>query len=497
MKVLFYSPLAGSTPHFETELDLIEQHLQKGDDVILLTCDGSLPTCTLNPDHRLSGCLHCKSRGQAGIDWVGRDRFTTANIYNLTPAQEQQLESLNEISIKSLSQLKAIELEGSDIGMAALSSVISLLREPYPDVDKYQGIIKQNLLTAAIVHFAMINHLTTINPDVVVIYNGRFSPLRPALRAAQKLEINDIIVHEAAGVLDKYFTIHNNYLYDLSLRKQMVEETYANSPLSKEQKTKIAKQWFEGNRNKQDVYNFTATQQLGLLPESLTQAIATTHEQKVNIAIFNSSEDEFEAIAEWQNPFYVNQAEALDKLLTTFADCQSAQFYLRVHPNLKGVDNSQTQHINSIAPKFKNLEVIPAESSISTYALIDNCDLVISFGSSVGIEAVYAQKPSILMGRTIYEDLASVIRPKSHGQFIDILRRYIETQELPDVPHNPEDWIKYGFVFRSYGDTFKYVKRRTLFDVIMQKDGQQQAIKASWPIRALTKLSFWLKPLPY
>jgi len=49
--------------------------------------------------------------------------------------------------------------------------------------------------------------------------------------------------------------------------------------------------------------------------------------------------------------------------------------------------------------------VLPPNSAASTYELIDAADAVVSFGSSVGYEATYWGKVSIMAGRAIWEDL--------------------------------------------------------------------------------------------
>jgi hypothetical protein len=42
MNVTFYAPYAAWAPHFETELELMEMHLEQGDDVTVITCDAAL-----------------------------------------------------------------------------------------------------------------------------------------------------------------------------------------------------------------------------------------------------------------------------------------------------------------------------------------------------------------------------------------------------------------------------------------------------------------------
>ena len=97
------------------------------------------------------------------------------------------------------------------------------------------------------------------------------------------------------------------------------------------------------------------------------------------------------------------------------------QLYLRVHPNLAGVDNRQTQQIAQLDSPL--MTVIPADDPTSTYALLRHADTVLSYGSTVGIEAVYWGIPSVLAGASFYRDLGGTYNPATHAELVALLRR--------------------------------------------------------------------------
>ena len=136
---------------------------------------------------------------------------------------------------------------------------------------------------------------------------------------------------------------------------------------------------------------YTGLQVPGMLPSGLTP-------QARNVVIFNSSEDEFATLEDWSNPHYRSQNEGLAHILGGLQQTSSLKLFVRVHPNLKGLDNAQTRQLQELARRFPGVEFIAAESPISTYALVDAADAVLTFGSTVGVEALYRRKPSILMG---------------------------------------------------------------------------------------------------
>ncbi|WP_156120514.1 hypothetical protein [Neosynechococcus sphagnicola] len=136
-RILIYSPFANWPFHFETELELIEKFLVKGCRVTLLRCSGKLPTCEPNPYHQESICRLCKSRNAAGIKWIGKSRIEIKDFYHVSKLQNAEVDKLYNIKISSLKDLTKLEIGTSQIGLAALSSTISLLRDPNPEINKH------------------------------------------------------------------------------------------------------------------------------------------------------------------------------------------------------------------------------------------------------------------------------------------------------------------------------------------------------------------------
>ena len=62
--------------------------------------------------------------------------------------------------------------------------------------------------------------------------------------------------------------------------------------------------------------------------------------------------------------------------------------------------------------KLRNLDaqVIQPEEEFDSYALIESSDLVLTFGSTTGVEAVALGKPSLLLGESLYSGLKICLR---------------------------------------------------------------------------------------
>ena len=433
MKVLIYDPFCLWKPHFGTDLEIANRHLENGDEVHFLRCSGDLLTCEPNPDHLESTCMLCKSSFKRGMGYIN---IPKKNIHELFLTKFTQKVNLPKFS--SINELKEYKIGNVDFGMAVAASLISRIREPEPDMNPNMKIVEKDAMTSVAVYYSVKYYLRKIKPDVFYVFNGRFAALRPALRAAQSSGIKTF-VHERAGVLQKYSLAEDTYPHDIEYQKKQIEMCWDNNS-DLDEKKKVAVRWFENRRKGQDQswYSFTKSQKSNALPESFDIS-------KRNIAIFNSSEDEFAAIAGWQNPIYNNQNDAVKQIINANVD-KNIRFHLRIHPNLKNINNSQTTELRNLSAP--NLIVIPADSEVDSYELADKCEKIITFGSTMGIEAVYSIKPSILVGRSLYEGLSSTYIPTNHNELI-----YLINADLK--PGNIVGALKYGYWQETQGHVYE------------------------------------------
>ena len=150
---------------------------------------------------------------------------------------------------------------------------------------------------------------------------------------------------------------------------------------------------------------------------------------KTNISIYISSEDEFYALGgEWAEGIYPSQLGGIKQILTSFSNDESYHFYLRIHPNLSEVKYSYHLDCLKLPSQFKNITIIPGNSKVNTYDLIKISDKVISFGSSVGIEASYLGIPSILAGNCYYKFLNGTYNPTNHNETVELIKTKLEAK---------------------------------------------------------------------
>ena len=441
MKVAIVAPYRTVAPHFEAELEIAQRYLDAGDEVLFLSCEGQLSNCDFNIQRDPSICANCRGRREHGMDLLGNA---------CRSVQLEATENVNVPEFGSLQQLMDWKVENFDVGYAALSSLVSVVRDPEPDLEKHHALLSRFVESALATWKHTQEFLVQHKPDRVYVYNGRFAAMRAVLRACQKMGI-DCFLHERGCDLNHYDVLKNHLPHDIAKVESVIRNLWGSAdPKNRET---IGASWYKDRveRVERNWVSFTKDQQQGQLPDGFDGSGR-------NVSIFCSSDDEFVAIGDsWKNTLYPNQVEAIAAIAASMRESSpETQLYLRVHPNLKDVDNARKRSM--MALDYSNLTVIAPEASIDTYELMKASDQTVTFGSSVGMEAVFWDKPSVLLGPCLYQNLGGPVRSNSHAETIRLL-----CSDLKAV-HDKTGAKMYGHWFQARGIPYRYFEATNRFE---------------------------------
>lgn len=443
MNIAIFSPYATVAPHFETELEIAERHLESADEVEFVHCAGELANCDYNPDGDPERCRECLGRRLAGYSMLRR-----RIVHHRLPMPGDVNSGTSSIpTFDDIAALVGYHADAFDVGYAALSSLVSLVRDPDPDLVHHRDLLDRLLRSALATYRFTVPFLENRRPDRVYVFNGRFASMRAVLRACQQAGI-DCWMHER-GCDNYHYELFPNHLpHDIAAVESTIRRMWTEGPTNRQS---IAESWFHDRvaRIESNWHSFVKHQQRGQLP-----ADWDTNAHKVSI--FCSSDDEFVAIGDcWQNELYPDQGAAIARLARDLAQsAPSVRLYLRMHPNLIGVDNRRTRAMRSL--DLPNVTVIPPEAEIDSYALVRESDTVATFGSSVGIEAVFWGTPSVLLGPCFYRGLGGTYQPDCHDQAVRMLGKQLEPQDRTGA-------LMYGFWLQTRGIRYQDYQPTGLF----------------------------------
>lgn len=467
MKIAIISPYATVVPHFETELEIAQIHLDQGDQVEFLNCLGGLANCDFNMEKSLQRCRDCIGRREMGLQLLeppvdatqiglGDGKVRKPFLASLPVLKKAGRPNSDDFYLKELdysftnvTALKNYQIENFDIGFAVLSSLVSHCRDPEPDLGAHRELW-QRLLTSAYQTFRQTQqYLKTKRPDRIYVFNGRFASMRAAFRAAEGLGV-ECFLHERGCNGQHYALTVNHFPHDILAMERVIREHWQHHSRNPDRDT-LADAWYSSRRAgvEQTWHSFTKHQEHQKLPSLWDPS-------KRNITLFSSSDDEFTAIGDcWVNSLYPDQTAAIAEIAKSLLGRSEIHLTLRMHPNLRDAHPRQRAPMQSL--DLPNLTIIPPESVVDSYALLMASDTVATFGSTIGIEAVYWDRPSVLLGPGFYKGLGGTYQPTTHQGAFDLLSR-------PLSPQSKQGAMMYGFWQQTNGIPFRYVQTTGLFE---------------------------------
>lgn len=429
--------------HLGVELELMERHLRNGDDVAVLYCDSIIGACRLNPLKDRTRCERCIYRRVRGLQLLssGVEEYALRNFID---DQSRVVASEAGRSIVTLESARRFRWKGLDLGWGAASSAIDLTRDPTGGAKQFADILP-NLIESAVLSFEGVScFLQKEGPfDIAYIFNGRFECTKGAALAVQSIGSGTVCLHERGANNSRYEIYADGPLHSRSLAGIRVKQYWSRGDADADRERE-GQAFFVNRRGgrPEDWISFISRQDSQRLPEGFVTG-------RKSIALFNSSEDELASIGdEWAERFYPSQSIAISLICRDLME-RSPEWhvYLRMHPNLSGVDNADVRFLRGLS--FPNLTLIEPDSDISSYGLMEVCDKVLTFGSTMGVEASYWGKCSILAGPSLYETLDCVYIATSHEDLLGLL-----TADLPPKPRFGA--IQYGYYWGTFGVPYEF-----------------------------------------
>jgi hypothetical protein len=442
MRVLVFAPFGICEYHFETDLEIAQQHLAKGDHVTLAVCDADLPVCEFNNAHDVGGCIRCVGRRREGIERL-TPKPDVVPMLRLSEADRAELRALSIDGLRSLEDLRELRIENFDIGWAVYSSIVSNVAGRKFDFEANRQTVAARLHGSLAVYRSMLRLIEELKIDRVYTFNGRLATMRAALRAAQARGV-DCLIHERGSTFEKFSLFENHMPHELDYYQDLIAKTWETA--DPELREEIAQSYF-GNRISGSVGNwvsFVAQQDHNLLPDRWKP-------RRNNVAVFTTSSDEVDAVADYLvGTLYQDQYEGLSRIFATVHDDPETHFYVRIHPRTQFVEDSGADRLLRNPPA--NVTVIPGNSAVSTYTLMRKVARVITFGSTTGIEAAYWGVPSILGMRSFYDRLGSTYSPGSHDEMMALVLD-------PNLARKDRlGALKWGYHEKMLGVPFRYYR---------------------------------------
>lgn len=283
--------------------------------------------------------------------------------------------------------------------------------------------------------FLFAHKILKENEADVIIYNGRFLHERAVVDAARSLG-RKVWHYETT---QNRFHLRDEGFHNRERNQEYMKTHWASSPLTFFEKEKIASTYFADLRSPKN--RFYTSRDLSIPFASGDYFSYFTNSDNEAIGFWDN----------WKNPMG-RQLEVVKKL-ARLCERNEVNLVIRLHPNLKNAPR-QVQDSWKMINESKFVHVVPIDSSFSSYDLLDGSRGVISFGSTVGLEAAFYRRPSAVLSDCLYDELGAVDKISSIEELQDWLIYASQRLSRDDIEKRYIGALIRGFWQRSAGREF-------------------------------------------
>lgn len=147
---------------------------------------------------------------------------------------------------------------------------------------------------------------------------------------------------------------------------------------------------------------------------------------------------------------FPNMLEWIIETIKYFQKRKDLQLLIRIHPaEIRGTLPSRQLVLDEINKKFpqlsSNIIVIPPDSNVSTYTIMEKCNTVIIYGTKTGVEVTSMGIPTIVAGEAWVKNKGITLDPKNKSEFFQILDSL--PLKSPLTPNKTKRARKYAYHF--------------------------------------------------
>ena len=395
-----------------------------GLEIIHFVCDSGMSRCVLgiNPDDLTqpppcAGCVAQSKRmfGVPGVKWFGY-------------AADEKLRA--EIDLLDVDTLKQFEYNRVRLGELVLPGIRwALRRHNLEDSEPIRLLYRECILSAYNVFQEFSRLLEHVRPQAVLVFNGIMFPEAVARQAALGKGIR-VITHEVGlRPLSAFFTDGQATAYPLE-----IPSDFALDARQEKQLDEYLERRFSGQFTMAGVRFWPKMQEID------RQLASKAGQFKRLVPVFTNVI--FDTSQVHANSIFRDMFTWLDEVAGLIRRNGSTLFVIRAHPDemrpgtRKQSRESVKQWITqSRLDDLHNVTFIDSGEYVSSYELIKRAHFVMTYNSSIGLEASIMGKPVLAAGAARFTSFETVHIPKSVEEFKRLVQEFLDSDA---VEHPPE-----------------------------------------------------------
>ncbi len=341
-------------------------------------------------------------------------------------------------SLSSIGDFSKLNLDDINPGPALANEFVTLSKSRHTRVDENFDLLEEMLISYLKVYSATQKWLQENSITKMYLFNGRFLHERAAWDAGKSMNIQTMVFETTRDNLHiRELGFHNRVN-----NQRLIREHWESSPLALDLKREISDQWFINMRTGANPFTTNSSNSISISGSYFVY--------------FSNSDDEAVGFWDQWNQNLGSQIDCVKRLISHFEKIGNSILVIRLHPNLASKPHTdQAEWMDLKDSKFVKI-ILPLEK-VSSYSLIESSSGVITFGSTIGIEAAYMSKPVMVLADCKFDELGFAFKPRNWNEVFGWFAKKFTPLEL-DI--NRDLARTFGFFVLTGGQQFMFSKLR-------------------------------------
>jgi len=375
----------------------------RGAQVDILLCDGLLAACQLTEIQNVSPlelaeadkqprCATCHPAGQSAFGPLGLPIHWLGEL--LGRGQSENAERIaSEVRVEDFSGFK---LNNLAVGEHALAGVLRYFARGDLESEPHAQRMAQMYLKSAILTIQAVTNLVESEQfDIAVFNHGIYVPQGLIAEVCRQQDVK-IVTWNPAYRKNSFVLSHGDSYHHTMISEPT--DSWTNMPWDHDSEREIVDYLNTRRHGTQDWIWFHDEPQ-----EDASKIEKETGLDFSRPVIGMLTNVMWDAQLHYKSNAFSNMLEWVLRSIEHFSGRPELQLAIRVHPaEVRGSVPSRQPLVDEIEKAFptlpSNVKLIPPESQISSYTLVENCDAVTIYNTKMGIEAACMGVPVIVAG---------------------------------------------------------------------------------------------------
>lgn len=458
---LVYQLEAAWSPVLYEGLDLVSQLTDSGHKVFWAVCRGDLVSCACNYDPNFRSCFGCKRQAKYQIREVLPDSVSLVEVGQVAEGEVEIRRLLS--SARSVSELLRLTYQGMPLGRLIYSQLVDQNNDLLGDFEgHFESVMRLGAQGIGVYQWAQ-QTLVEKQIQKAFIWNGRRTSDGPVWWAAKDLGIEAYTF--AHGLLPQSCLISKDWcVQKLGLSKEPSRPVGLAFP-TRIQSKKLAAYLLESQRTGRPAHagyvDFAQSVKSGKQASPFQQQDLEEWKigSKPKLLFFSSSIHEFAFLEE---NFFGGQSSnsepselyaAIYELLSDNNLRELFNVAVRWHPNLVNAGLNEQSLLEGVVESSPFVVHVLPDSAVSSYELLDLADVIVTMGSTIGLEAATNGKPVIEFYAGLSNLKGATHRAESVEDVVRLASRFKELKPTGDLAiEYVSDLIWSSFSLRGVGE---------------------------------------------